>query len=93
MAAPTLTPISTISATRLSVTGAHANVDSSDNPLPFGIYTAGLHPDSDFISGSVDQVAYVYKKLGGDILDVELTEYQVYTAYEEAVLEYSYLII
>ena len=92
MAAPTLTPVSTISATRLSVTGAHANVDSSDNPLPFGIYTTGLHPDSDFISGSVDQVAYVYKKLGGDVLDVELTEYQVYTAYEEAVLEYSYLV-
>ena len=45
-----------------------------------------------FVSGAVDQVAYVYQKLGGEILDIELSEYQVYAAYEEAVLEYSYLI-
>jgi len=46
----------------------------------------------EFITGAVDQVSYVYKKLGGDVLDIELTEGNVYTAYEEAVLEYSYLI-
>ena len=45
-----------------------------------------------FISGAVDQVAYVYQKLGGDILDIELSEYQVYAAYEESVLEYSYIV-
>jgi hypothetical protein len=47
---------------------------------------------SEFISGAVDQVSYVYKKLGGDVLDLEITEGNVYAAYEEAVLEYSYLI-
>jgi hypothetical protein len=94
MAVPTLTPASQTSAIRLPVTGTHANVNSSTNPLPFGIYTgtAGGQTSTDFVSGAVDQVAYVYKKLGGDVLDIELTQYQVYAAYEEAVLEYSYLI-
>ena len=40
----------------------------------------------------MDQVAYTYKKLGGDILDIELVEENVYAAYEEAVLEYSYIL-
>jgi hypothetical protein len=34
----------------------------------------------------------VYKKLGGDVVDIELTNANVYAAYEEAVLEYSYII-
>ena len=94
MALPTLTPASSTSAIRLSVTGTHSNVNSTSNPLPFGIYTgaAGSQNSTDFVSGAVDQVAYVYKKLGGDVLDVELTQYQVYAAYEEATLEYSYII-
>jgi hypothetical protein len=45
-----------------------------------------------FLSGAADQVAYTYKKLGGDVLDIELAEGNVYAAYEEAVLEYSYLV-
>lgn len=94
MAVPTLTPASQTSAVRLPVTGTHANVNTATNPLPFGIYTgpAGSQESTDFVSGAVDQVAFVYKKLGGDVLDIELTQYQVYAAYEEAVLEYSYLI-
>jgi hypothetical protein len=44
------------------------------------------------LSGAADQVTYVYKKLGGDILDIEITEGSVYSAYEESVLEYSYLV-
>ena len=78
----------------LPTTGTHANVNSTANPLPFGIYTgaAGIQASTDFVSGAVDQVAYVYKKLGGDVLDVEITQYQVYAAYEEAALEYSYII-
>jgi len=55
--------------------------------LPFGVYTG-----ADFISGAVDQVSYVYRKLGGEVLDIELTANQVYAAYEEAVLEYSYIV-
>tara|TARA_R110000824_G_scaffold191195_5_gene372816 strand:- start:315 stop:1616 length:1302 start_codon:yes stop_codon:yes gene_type:complete len=94
MAVPTLTPASSTSAIKLPVTGTHSNVNSTSNPLPFGIYTGagGSQDSTDFVSGAVDQVAYVYKKLGGDVLDVELTQYQIYAAYEEATLEYSYII-
>jgi hypothetical protein len=55
---------------------------------PFGMYTGSL----DFITGASNQVSYVYKKLGGDVVDIELTVSNVYAAYEEAVLEYSYII-
>ena len=70
MAFPTLTPTSTQSAIVLPVTGTHDDVLSS---LPFGMYT-----DSSFISGAVDQVAYTYRKLGGDLLDLELKAENVY---------------
>lgn len=91
MSLPTLTPSSTLSAVVLPVTGALTNVNSA---VPYKIYSAegsALY-SGHFLSGAVDQVSYVYKKLGGDILDIELTEGNVYAAYEEAVLEYSYLI-
>jgi hypothetical protein len=87
MSVPTLTPASQTSAIILPVTGTHSNVNSATNPLPFGVYTT-----DDFISGAVDQVAFTYKSLGGDVLDIELTEYNVYAAYEWAVLEYSYIV-
>lgn len=91
MSLPTLTPSSTLSAVVLPVTGAAANVNAA---VPYKIYSEETSPlySSEFISGAMDQVSYVYKKLGGDILDLELTEGNVYAAYEEAVLEYSYLI-
>jgi hypothetical protein len=95
MAYPTLTPSSTTSVSRLPVTGAFDNVNSSDNPLPYGVYiyhASTATALSAFKQGAVDQVAYVYKKLGGDVLDIEITEHQVYAAYEEACLEYSYLV-
>ena len=82
MAVPTLSPSSTVSAIVLPSSGVKADVTGS---LPFGVYT-----DADFISGAVDQVAFAYRKLGGDVLDIELTANNVYAAYEEAVLEYSY---
>ena len=59
MAVPVLTPASVTSAIVLPVTGTYSNVNSTTNPLPFGIYTTAA-----FVSGAVDQVAYVYKKLG-----------------------------
>jgi len=95
MAYPTLTPSSTTSVSRLPVTGNADNVNSSDNPLPYGVYidhAPSLKAKQHFVTGAVDQVAYVYQKLGGDVLDIEITEYQVYAAYEESVLEYSYLV-
>ena len=93
MAVPTLTPASTTGATVLPVTGSKSNVTN----LPFGVYSLDTEQtnslyDPAFVSGAVAQVAYVYKKLGGDVLDIELTEGQVYTAYEESTLEYSYII-
>jgi len=91
MSLPTLTPSSTLSAVILPITGTAGDVNSA---VPYKIYSDETAPlySSEFVSGAVDQVSYVYKKLGGDILDIELTEGNVYAAYEEAVLEYSYLI-
>ena len=91
MALPTLTPVSKSNKSILPITGTTANVNSSTNPLPVGIYMS-LAGNTSFISGASDQVGYVYKKLGGDVLDIELTEYNVYAAYEEACLEYSYIV-
>ena len=91
MSAPTLTPASTLSATALPATGSGTSVNAA---VPYKIYSDDSSPlySTDFIAGAVDQVSYVYKKLGGDVLDIELTEGNVYAAYEEAVLEYSYLV-
>ena len=85
MAIPVLTPKQTTNPSILGVTGTIANVIPA---LPYGIYNGS----SASLSGAVDQVAFVYKMLGGDVLDVEVSEGMVYTAYELAVLEYSYLI-
>ena len=91
MSVPVLTPSSNSSKVILPITGTPGNVNDSSNPLPFGFYMQG--PDAAaFASGAADQVGFVYKKLGGDVLDIELTQYNVYAAYEEAVLEYSYLV-
>lgn len=79
-----LSPKSQQSAIVLTSTGSTALVSDA---LPFGVYTGSVA----FLSGASDQVAYVYKKLGGDVVDVELTPSNVYAAYEEAVLEYSYI--
>tara|TARA_Y100000114_G_scaffold133276_2_gene132595 strand:+ start:3295 stop:4554 length:1260 start_codon:yes stop_codon:yes gene_type:complete len=91
MSLPTLTPTSTLSAIVLPITGSTLNVNDA---VPYKIYSDETSPlySSHFLSGAADQVSYVYKKLGGDVLDLEITEGNVYSAYEEAVLEYSYLI-
>jgi len=89
MAIPTLTPTSTTSAITLpsSVTlGATTEVHIID-ACAIGAYTGSLG----FLTGAAAQVSYTYKKLGGDILDLEITSGSVYANYEEAVLEYSYL--
>ena len=85
MAIPTLTPTATTSAIVLPSTGSTTAVAAA---LPIGTYSSSAQ----FISGAVAQVAYTYKKLGGDVLDIELTPANVYANYEEASLEYSYLV-
>ena len=80
-----LQPLSETSAVILSSTGSTSDVVSA---VPFGIYTNS----AEFITGAARQVDYVFKKLGGDVVDIELTSANVYAAYEEAVLEYSYIL-
>jgi len=94
MALPDFTPLSKMSKVILPVTGNTNNVSTSN--LPFGIYVASEYWSEQQVSayktGSAEQVAFVYKRLGGDVVDIELVENQVHAAYEEACLEYSYLI-
>ena len=85
MAIPQLNPKSEQSAVVLPSTGSESQVSSA---CPLGMYTGSF----DFLSGAADQVAYTYQKLGGDILDIELTSGSVYANYEEACLEYSYIV-
>tara|TARA_Y100000592_G_scaffold101166_1_gene186280 strand:- start:5888 stop:7177 length:1290 start_codon:yes stop_codon:yes gene_type:complete len=85
MAFPTLTPTSQTSAVILPATGTYDDVAST---LPVGVYSES----EDFLSGAAAQVNYTYRKLGGDVLDIELKAENVYANYEEAVLEYSYLL-
>jgi len=93
MAIVTLTPSSETSSAVLPATGTLTKAQTSSN-YPFAIYSdsTGELYDANFISGTVEQVSYTYRKLGGDVLDIEITEQNVYAAYEEAVLEYSYII-
>ena len=83
--ATNLSPRSQTSAVVLTKTGSASAVSAA---VPFGMYTGS----QEFLTGASAQVAYVYKKLGGDVVDIELTPANVYAAYEEAVLEYSYII-
>ena len=84
MSFPTLKPSSTTSAIILPATGTLTDVVSS---LAIGFYTTDA-----FVTGAVAQVAYTYKRLGGDVLDIELQAENVYNHYEEACLEYSYIL-
>ena len=86
MAYPTLSPTSQTSAVVLP-SGSDPGI-AADASFPFTVYTT----DQYFLSGAADQVAYTYRKLGGDVLDIELTKEQVFSAYQESVLEYSYLL-
>ena len=85
MSLPTLTPTSQTSAIVLPVTGTITNVADA---CPMGVYNGS----SEFLTGALQQVKYTFKRLGGDVLDIELTEESVYANYEGAVLEYSYIV-
>ena len=85
MAFPTLTPSSTQSAITLPSTGSTGDVAAV---LAIGFYTGSAA----FLAGAAAQVAYTYQRLGGDILDIEIKADNVYNHYEEAVLEYSYIV-
>ena len=89
-----LTPSSTVSYVVLS---SSVNISTTGDiittHLPFNVYgTGGPLYSQYFLSGAAEQVAYTYKKLGGDVLDIEITNGNVYAAYEEATLEYCYIV-
>jgi len=85
MSFPELTPTSKTSAITLPEKGVEADVADS---LAIGFYKTSVP----FLSGAAAQVAYTYKRLGGDVLDIEITAKNVYNHYEEACLEYSYIV-
>ena len=85
MAIPQLTPVQQTSPVVLTSTGSYASVAAT---LPYGTYSGSVN----FITGAVDQVAFTYKMLGGDVLDIELTPGNVYASYEIACLEYSAIV-
>lgn len=58
------------------------------NPTPFGVYDA----ESDFQSDADSMVTFVKRKMGDDVLSVELTRRQIFANFEEAVLEYSSIV-
>ena len=89
-APPTLSPVQKTSPYVLKSTGSYDLVTTAS--VPYGVYLAGALSSSQWTSGAVAQVSLTYKMLGGDVLDVELTENNVYTSYEMATLEYCSII-
>jgi len=65
-----------------------ANFSQITNPTPFGFYDQ----ENDFIKEADNMVVFVKRKMGDDILSVELTKKQIFGAFEEAVLEYSSIV-
>ena len=61
-----------------------ATFANTTNPTPFGIYDS----ESGFQSDADNMVTYVKRKLGDDILSVELTNKQVWMCFEESVFEF-----
>ncbi len=57
-------------------------------PTPFGLFDE----DGQFQTEADAMVTFVKRKLGDDILSVELTKRQVWACFEESVMEYSRLI-
>jgi len=58
------------------------------NPTPFGFF----NDDADFQKDADSLVLFVKRKLGDDILSVELTKKQMWACFEESVLKYGSLI-
>ena len=86
MAIPQLIPAPLAQRVLLSSSATFA--EAQNFQYPYGVYSSSSY----FITGAVEQVSYTYKKLGGDSIGIEMSNDSVFTAYEEACLEYSYLI-
>ena len=65
-----------------------ATFSTTLNPTPFGAFDA----DTAFQGDADSMVTFVKRKLGDDILSVELTKKQIWACFEEAALEYGSII-
>jgi len=65
-----------------------ATFQATTSPTPFGLFDS----EKDFIIDANSMVTFVKRKLGDDILSVELTNKQVWMSFEESVLEYGKII-
>ena len=62
-----------------------ASFSNTTRPTPFGVYDSDLH----FIEEADSIVLYVKRRLGDDVLSVELTSKQIWANFEESTLEFS----
>ena len=62
-----------------------ASFSSTTQPTPFGIFDDDLH----FQEDADGMILYVKRRLGDDIMSVELTNRQIWTNFEESTLEFS----
>ena len=58
---------------------------NTTKPTPFGVFD----DDDHFIEDADNIVLYIKRRLGDDIMSVELTNKQIWANFEEAVLEFS----
>jgi hypothetical protein len=61
-----------------------SNFSTTLNPTPFGIFDT----DTSFQSEADNIITFVKRKLGDDVLSVELTKKMIWANFEEATLEY-----
>tara|TARA_B100000686_G_scaffold333539_1_gene399584 strand:+ start:92 stop:1276 length:1185 start_codon:yes stop_codon:yes gene_type:complete len=61
-----------------------ATFSNTTSPTPFGAFDS----DNDFKADADNIVTFVKRKLGDDILSVELTKKQIWSNFEESVFEY-----
>ena len=61
-----------------------ASFANTVSPTPFGAFDS----DTDFQSDADSMITFVKRKLGDDILSVELTSKQIWMSFEESVFEY-----
>lgn len=61
---------------------------TTTNPTPFGFFDADL----DFQTEADGMITFVKRKLGDDVLSVELTKKQIWACFEESFLEYGKII-
>lgn len=85
MPIPSLQPDSTTTAVRLPETGTIGDVAAAIPNCPYIGQAA-------FLSGAAAQVNFMYLRMAGNILDIELKPKNVYEAYCSAVLKYSEII-